>query len=457
MAETNLNLHPTLSFADLKLDPILMKGISNCAYTEPTGIQQRAIPVALQGRDIIATSQTGSGKTAAFVIPILQRLLTKKAGKANRDGMRKPIALILSPTRELAQQTTAVIDSFTKTIMKVNVCSILGGMSYHVQMRQLRGPVDIIVATPGRLIDYMERGQMNLSEVEVLVLDEADRMLDMGFIDDVEYIAKATPSTRQTLLFTATLGDRLARLARNILNEPERIEVLGQKVTLENIAQHVHISDNAEHKNKLLKHILAMPDFNKAIIFSATKRNADSLARQLIDDGFKASALHGDMNQSKRNRTLSQLRDGRITVVVATDVAARGIDIHDVSHVVNYDMPKFAEDYVHRIGRTGRAGRAGIAVSFVTSNDFAHLKSIERFTGQTISQQTINGLEPKKPFHNSSAKPNGKNSSRRGGGGYSNQQAQGRGQSRGRNPAAAAKQAGYQFRKKSRTDSASIW
>lgn len=410
MSASHSNRNDQLSFSSLGLDAKLLKALENCNYVHPTPIQQRAIPVALKGKDIIATSQTGSGKTAAFVLPILQCLLTLKSD----ERKAAPRALILSPTRELAQQISTVIYHYSKFI-NVNVCNIVGGMSYHVQMRQLKkGNIDVVVATPGRLIDYLERKQLNLGKVEVMVLDEADRMLDMGFIDDVEYIASATPKNRQTLLFTATLGDRLTRLARNILNQPERIEVLGQKVTLENIAQHVHITDNVAHKNKLLQHILTTPDCYKAIIFSATKRNAEDLANHLLDCGFKASALHGDMKQSKRNKTVSQLREGRCDILVATDVAARGIDINDISHVINYDMPKFAEDYVHRIGRTGRAGKAGIAISLVSANDTLHLKRIERFTKQTIAYRTVTGLEPKQTPHNTphSAKPKPKFNSR---------------------------------------------
>jgi superfamily II DNA/RNA helicase len=379
-----------LSFKDLNLSQPILSALTRCGYTEPTPIQQRAIPVAMLGKDIIATAQTGTGKTAAFVLPALERLLaTPKRGK--------PRVLVLTPTRELANQVNEAAGNYGDRRFKI--VSILGGMSFGGQLRDLKRPVDILVATPGRLLDHMERGSVDLSCIEMLILDEADRMLDMGFIDDVETIVKATPKNRQTLLFTATLGHRLVKLAGNILRTPERIEVAGKKVTLESIEQRIYLVDDESHKNRVLQHLINNEDMSKLIIFSATKRNADKLARQLYTLGHAAGALHGDMKQHKRNQTIKQFHGGDLRLLVATDVAARGIDVRDVSHVINYDLPKFAEDYVHRIGRTGRAGKSGIAISLILSSDVAPLKRIERFTGQQISSSTIVGLEPRKVVH----------------------------------------------------------
>lgn len=381
-----------MSFHKLNLSEPVLKALEKSGYTQPTPIQEQAIPRALAGKDLIATAQTGTGKTAAFMLPAIELLArTKMAGK--------PRILVLTPTRELATQVNDAAKKYG-SFMRINVVNILGGMPYHAQMRQLARPVDIVVATPGRLIDYLERGKLDLSAVQMLILDEADRMLDMGFIDAVRYIADQTPVERQTLLFTATLDDRLAKLAQSILNEPERIEVAGKAMTLDNIEQRVYLADDEKHKNDLLQHLIEAEDIDKAIIFSATKRNADKLARQLYDQGLAAAALHGDMNQHKRNKTLTQLRHGRIQLLVATDVAARGIDVNEISHVINYDLPKFAEDYVHRIGRTGRAGKSGIAISLVSFDTFNDLKRIERYTNHTIKQSTVEGLEPKRTLGN---------------------------------------------------------
>lgn len=378
----------TMSFEQLDLSEALLKALDKSGYKEPTPIQQQAIPRALSGKDLIATAQTGTGKTAAFVLPALEYLL-KSAPKG------KPRILILTPTRELATQVTDAVAKYS-SFMRVNAVSIVGGMPYHAQLRQLSRPNDIVIATPGRLIDYMERGKIDLSEVRMLILDEADRMLDMGFIDAVKHIAEVTPADRQTLLFTATMDNRLAKLAQNLLHSPERIEIASKALTVDQIEQRIHMVDDDNHKNQLLHYLLGEEDMDKAIVFSATKRNADKLARQLEDAGFAVAALHGDMNQHRRNKTILLFRNNKISVLVATDVAARGIDISDISHVINYDLPKFAEDYVHRIGRTGRAGKSGIAISLVLPSENGQLKRIERFTRHTISQSVIAGLEPRK-------------------------------------------------------------
>ncbi|MDP1635923.1 MAG: DEAD/DEAH box helicase, partial [Gallionellaceae bacterium] len=323
---------------------------------------------------------------------------------------------VLTPTRELAQQVSDAANKYGKN-MRVKEVSILGGMPYPLQNKLLSGFVDILVATPGRLIDHIERGRIDFSRLEMLVLDEADRMLDMGFIDDVERIAAATPKTRQTLLFSATLDGAIGNLAMRLLKSPKRISITSAQARHENIDQRLMYVDDMAHKNRLLDHLLRDVDLNQALVFTATKRDADMLADELSAAGHAAAALHGDMNQRERNRTLLNLRKGNVRVLVATDVAARGIDVAGITHVINFDLPKFAEDYVHRIGRTGRAGASGIAVSFASNRDAMNLKKIERFTGQPIKAHTVEGMEPKfKPRPASSAPRSG--APRGNGGGY---------------------------------------
>lgn len=390
-----------MSFEDLNLHPSIIKAIHDAGYTTPTPIQQQAIPELLSGHDVMASAQTGTGKTAAFMLPALHLL----AAPATIHS-RGPRVLILTPTRELALQVSDAAKKYGKYLPRTKVISILGGMPYPLQNKLLSQPVDILVATPGRLIDHIQRGRIDFRRLEMLVLDEADRMLDMGFIDDVESIASATPATRQTLLFSATLDNAIDKVAAKLLKSPKRIQVASHKTKLENIEQRLHYVDDMSHKNRLLDHVLRDTALKQAIVFTATKRDADTLADNLYAQGYAAAALHGDMNQRERNRTLTKLRSGGLRVLVATDVAARGIDIADITHVINFDLPKFAEDYVHRIGRTGRAGAAGIAVSFASSRDSAHLTKIERYTGQQIASHIIPGLEPRiKPrFQNSGFK-----------------------------------------------------
>lgn len=381
-----------MSFETLQLSPNILKAITTCGYTTPTPIQEQAIPLALEGKDLIASAQTGTGKTAAFTLPALQRLSVP----SQMQG-RGPRILVLTPTRELANQVTEAVRNYGK-FMRVSSGAILGGMPYREQLLLLSKPVDLIVATPGRLIDHLERGRINLSRLELLVLDEADRMLDMGFSEDVDKIAAAAPANRQTLLFTATMDDAMAKLAQRLLKNPVRIEIAGKTVTHEQIEQRLHVADNLQHKNRMLQHLIADGTVTKAIIFSATKRDADMMARDLHAQGHAAAALHGDMTQNARNKTIQNMRRGKIRLLVATDVAARGLDVTGISHVINFDLPKFAEDYVHRIGRTGRAGANGIAISFASLNDLNYLDRIERYTGQTLPMHTIPGLEPTRPL-----------------------------------------------------------
>jgi superfamily II DNA/RNA helicase len=381
----------TLSFESLNLHPTILRAVLEAGYDTPTAIQAQAIPEALQGRDIMASAQTGTGKTAAFTLPALNLLATPHESKS-----RGPRILVLTPTRELAAQVNEAARKYGKYI-RARTVSIVGGMPYPLQNKLLSQPLDILVATPGRFIDHMERGRIDLSRLQMLVLDEADRMLDMGFMPDVERICEALPKERQTLLFSATL-DGIMHIAKQFLNNPLTIQVAGQKEKHANIEQRLHFVDDMNHKNKLLEHLLIAPDVNQAIIFTSTKRHADLLAEDLYAAGHKTAALHGDMTQGARNRTLTKLRHGDVKVLVATDVAARGIDVQGISHVINYDLPKFAEDYVHRIGRTGRANNTGIAISFASNVDRHLLRKIEQYTGQKLEAAVIAGFEPKRPM-----------------------------------------------------------
>ena len=390
-----------MSFEDLQLASPILKALNECGYTAPTPIQAKSIPKVLAGQDLIASAQTGTGKTAAFVLPSLQRLSAPCPG-----GKRGPRALVLTPTRELAEQITQSARVYGK-YLRVKSTSIVGGMPYREQLRALSRSVDLVIATPGRLLDHLERGRINLSCLEILVLDEADRMLDMGFIEDVENIAHSAPPGRQTLLFAATLNKTIVKLARRILKHPEHVEIAGAKTTLELIEQRLHVADNLEHKHRMLKHLIADPDMTRAIIFSATKKDADKLARKLYAQGHAAAALHGDMKQSARNRTMSNMRRGKIKLLIATDVAARGIDVAGISHIINFDLPRCGEDYVHRIGRTGRAGASGIAISFALSREFNELSRIERYIGETLPEYVVPGLKPTRSLGQMTAKKKG--------------------------------------------------
>ncbi len=379
-----------LSFESLNLHPTINRALEESGYTAPTPIQAQAIPVVTEGHDLMASAQTGTGKTAAFMLPALNLLATPHALKS-----RGPRILVLVPTRELATQVNEAARKYGKFI-RARTVSIVGGMPYPLQNKLLSQPLDILVATPGRLLDHMERGRIDLSRLQMLILDEADRMLDMGFLPDVERICEQLTAERQTLLFSATLDGDIARIAKQILKNPKTIQVAAQREKHANIEQRLHYVDDMTHKNKLLEHLLIAPEVNQVIIFTSTKRHADVLAEDLYAAGHKTAALHGDMTQGARNRTLTKLRHGDVKVLVATDVAARGIDVHGISHVINYDLPKFAEDYVHRIGRTGRANNTGIAISFASNMDRHILRKIEQFTGNRMEPAVIEGFEPKR-------------------------------------------------------------
>ncbi len=388
-----------MSFDSLNLSAPILKAIGQCGYSAPTPIQQRSIPAAIAGKDLIASAQTGTGKTAAFVIPALERLQKPSAVRG-----KGPRVLILTPTRELANQITEAVRTYGR-FLRLRHGAIVGGMPYFEQQRLLSQPVDIIIATPGRLIDHLESRRIDLSRVELLVLDEADRMLDMGFSEAVETITQAAPANRQTLLFTATWDNTMARLAERLMKDPVRIAVAGKKATLESIEQRLHAADDMQHKNRMLNHLIADSGMTRAIIFSSTKKNADQLARELHAQGHAAEALHGDMTQGARNRTIMNMRRGKVRLLVATDVAARGLDVPGITHVINFDLPKNAEDYVHRIGRTGRAGATGIAISFVSFRELDQLTRIERFIGQSLPKAVIAGLEPARQLRSSNSRP----------------------------------------------------
>ncbi len=377
-----------MSFEQLGLDPRILKAVKQSGFDKPTEVQKHAIPPALAGRDLMACAQTGTGKTAAFVLPTLQRLL--KPAKAKGIG---PRVLVLTPTRELATQVSDAVAQFGR-FCGLATGSLVGGVSYGPQHRLLRKPLDILVATPGRLMDHMEQGNVNFSRLEVLILDEADRMLDMGFIQPVKKIAAGMPADRQTLLFSATLEGEVLKVAKVLMNNPERVQLAANQDHHASISQRMYQANDASHKRKLLDHHLIQSDVSQALVFTATKHGAKRMAKSLDGQGHLAAALHGDMTQAARKRTVDQMRRGKIRVLVATDVAARGLDIRTISHVINYDLPMVAEDYIHRIGRTGRAEASGTAISLVAPGDDPKLGQIERLTGRRLDRDIVVGLEP---------------------------------------------------------------
>ena len=418
-----------MTFAEIGLNEVLIRALTASGYSEPTPVQAQAIPAAIEGRDLMVSSQTGSGKTAAFMLPALHRLAVQElpvaaprrtpnqerqsARSRGNDRPRyqpaRPKMLVLTPTRELALQVTTAADKYAGALRHLKAVAILGGMPYPKQMELLSRNPAILVATPGRLIDHMESGKIDFSQLQILVLDEADRMLDMGFIEDIEKIVAATPGQRQTMLFSATLDGTVGQIARKITRDPLIIQVDSSHTKHENIEQRMHFVDDLSHKNRLLDHLLRDATIDQAVVFTATKRDADTISDRLNIAGFNAAALHGDMHQGARNRTLSAMRRGQVRILVATDVAARGIDVPTITHVFNYDLPKFAEDYVHRIGRTGRAGRNGLAISLVNHAEQFNVRKIERFTKQTIPVSVVEGHEPTRRAPTGAGRPsNGK-------------------------------------------------
>ncbi len=379
-----------MSFIELGLSEAIVRAVTEHGYTIPTPIQTQAIPAVLAGGDLLAGAQTGTGKTAGFTLPILHRLSANSSGSATAT---RPIrTLILTPTRELAAQVEESVRTYGK-YTKLTSTVIFGGVGINPQIKLLKHGVDILVATPGRLLDHMQQGTVNLSQVEILVLDEADRMLDMGFIKDIRKILAVLPKKRQNLLFSATFSDEIKTLADGLLNAPAMIEVARRNSTVEIIAQKVHPVDR-DRKHPLLAHLIKTNQWSQVLVFTRTKHGANKLVEQLEKDGITGLAIHGNKSQSARTRALSEFKEGSLQVLVATDIAARGIDIDQLPHVVNYDLPNIPEDYVHRIGRTGRAGATGEAVSLVCVDEHDMLKDIEKLIKRALPKEVIAGFEP---------------------------------------------------------------
>jgi ATP-dependent RNA helicase RhlE len=384
-----------MSFETLGLAPNILRALAEQGYDSPTPIQDAAIPVVLDGRDLLAGAQTGTGKTAAFALPLLQRLFTQ--AQANPGGKRKPRALILTPTRELAAQVNESIRAYGK-YLRVHSATIFGGVGMQPQIDAMRRGVDIIVATPGRLIDHLERRTVDLSGIEILVLDEADRMLDMGFLPAMKRILNALPKqNRQTLLFSATFADAIKQLAREFMRDPAEVQIAARNSVAATVTHRVHPVD-AARKRDLLLHLLAADSRRQTLVFGRTKHGADKLAKFLDDHGLRTAAIHGNKSQGARTRALSEFKNGKITVLVATDIAARGLDIDQLPIVINFDLPMVAEDYVHRIGRTGRAGAEGLAVSLVSHDEARLLRDIRRLLKQDIAIENVAGYEPNQPL-----------------------------------------------------------
>ncbi len=389
-----------MSFETLGLNEALTKAVAASGYDTATEVQTQAIPPALAGTDLMVSASTGSGKTAAFILPALQRVLAARSDttvKRERGVIYGPRILVLCPTRELAMQVAKAAATYGRFVQGLRVATVVGGVPYPAQIAALRGPLDILISTPGRLLDHLQTGKAVLENVEMLVLDEADRMLDMGFIDDINTISDAIPAARQTLMFSATFAGHVGRLAQNLLRDPLRIDVASHTDTHENIEQRLHWADNVNHKNAILDHILTQKEMEQALVFTSTQRDADWLADRLADMGHHVASLHGGHPQGRRNRVLQGLRNQQLKILVATDVAARGIDVPTISHVINYGLPMKAEDYVHRIGRTGRAGRNGLAITLGERMDVGMIRRIQQFTTQNIPVAMIEGLEPKTP------------------------------------------------------------
>ncbi|WP_296658471.1 DEAD/DEAH box helicase [Paraburkholderia sp.] len=416
-----------MSFDSLGLSEPLIRAVNELGYTTPTPIQLQAIPAVLNGGDLLAGAQTGTGKTAGFTLPILQRLNEMPAAASGKRVVR---ALILTPTRELAAQVEESVRAYGK-YLKLKSTVMFGGVGINPQIDALKRGVDIVVATPGRLLDHMQQKTIDLSQLEILVLDEADRMLDMGFIHDIKRVLAKLPPKRQNLLFSATFADEIKALADSLLDSPALIEVARRNTTAETVAQKIHPVDR-DRKRDLLTHLIRQHNWFQVLVFTRTKHGANRLAEQLTKDGISALAIHGNKSQSARTRALSEFKDATLQVLVATDIAARGIDIDQLPHVVNFDLPNVPEDYVHRIGRTGRAGATGEAVSLVCVDELQLLKDIERLIKRAVPQEVIAGFEP-----DPNAKPEPIQRRSQGGGARAPRQGQAQGQGQGQARGAA--------------------
>ncbi|MEZ5567488.1 MAG: DEAD/DEAH box helicase [Halioglobus sp.] len=376
-----------MQFQELGLiDPIL-RAVTEKGYDTPSPIQARTIPVVLQGGDLMASAQTGTGKTAAFVLPLLQQLAD---GPKVRE--RQVRALVVTPTRELAAQVHANVVEYGR-YLSLSSLAVFGGVNINPQITKLRRGVDVLVATPGRLLDLHGQKALSLDDVEILVLDEADRMLDMGFIHDIKRIQQRLPKDKQSLLFSATFSDEIRQLAKSMLHSPQEIDVAPRNATIDTVKQRVHPVDKKD-KTALLKHLITSNDWRQVLVFSRTKHGANKLVKELAKDDIRAVAIHGNKSQANRTRALADFKAGKVDVMVATDIAARGIDIAELPHVVNFDLPNVPEDYVHRIGRTGRAGSSGEAVSLVAADEISQLRGIERLIKQTLTRDIVDGFEP---------------------------------------------------------------
>jgi len=388
------------AFSQLGLTAELARAVADTGYTEPTPVQAQAIPVVLAGRDLLAAAQTGTGKTAAFTLPMLQRLTASTPASSAKHPVR---ALVLTPTRELAAQVQQSVRTYGKHL-PLRSTIIFGGVGFNPQATELRRGVDIVVATPGRLLDHVQQRTIDLRHVEILVLDEADRMLDMGFIHDIRKILALLPKQRQNLLFSATFSDDIRKLSGSILHDPATVEVARRNTAVEAISQVVH-PVHRERKRELLSHLVLSNDWQQVLVFTKTKHGANRLAQQLERDGIQADAIHGNKNQNARTRALASFKRGELRVLVATDIAARGLDIEALPHVVNYDLPNVPEDYVHRIGRTGRAGASGEAVSLVSNDDRPLLTAIEKLMNRRVESRIVPGFEPGTPPRPGSVEP----------------------------------------------------
>lgn len=373
------------TFADLGLSEELLKAVEETGYTTPTPIQEQAIPQVLRGRDVLGLAQTGTGKTAGFTLPMID-ILAQGRAKA-----RMPRSLILEPTRELAAQVSESFEKYGKH-HKLTQALIIGGVAFGDQDKKLDRGVDVLIATPGRLLDQFERSKLMLSQVQILVIDEADRMLDMGFVPDIERIVKLLPFTRQTLFFSATMPPEVTRLADTFLHNPARIEVARPATTASTIEQKLTVID-AQDKREALRRLIREGNVQNAIVFCNRKRDVDIVGKSLKKHGFNAAPIHGDLDQSLRTKTLEQFRSGELQILVASDVAARGLDVPSVSHVFNFDVPIHSDDYVHRIGRTGRAGRSGTSITLATTHETKFVDAIEKLTGKPIERFAMEGLE----------------------------------------------------------------
>jgi ATP-dependent RNA helicase RhlE len=397
-----------MSFEKLGLSPAILAGVKAQGYNEPTPIQKQAIPIIMQGQDILAGAQTGTGKTAAFTLPLLHLLSTNK-----HPGGHLPRALVLAPTRELAAQVGASIQTYGQGL-SIESTVIFGGVGINPQKKRLRQGVEIVIGTPGRLLDLAGQKDLNLSRIEVLILDEADRMLDMGFIHDIRKIIKLLPRQRQTLFFSATYSKEIKALSDTILNKPELVEVARRNTAAENVAQSIYHVPKSR-KRDLLSHLIKEGDWSQVLVFTRTKHGANRLAKQLCQDGIESTAIHGNKSQAARTRALADFKAGKVRVLVATDIAARGLDIVQLPHVVNYEIPNVPEDYIHRIGRTGRAGYNGEAISLVMKEEGKLLQAIERLLKKTIKVNDIEGFSTP-AIHRNDGNSSGNNRHHSGGG-----------------------------------------